>query len=102
MSSSVLVAAAIAGASVQQSSNGARCPLMSLRFSSAISDRSKPSCSLAAARSRKYGQDTGMRSSLTFRSQPPKIGIQYPNRMLSSAQLGARIPALVAASRRPR
>ena len=28
-----------------------------------------------------YGQDTGMPSSCTLRSQPPKIGIQYPNRI---------------------
>src|SRR5215471_18728332 len=81
MSSRLLVAAATAGARVQQSSDGARWPLMSLRFNSAINDRSKPSCSLSAARSRIYGQDTGMLSSATFRSQPPKIGIQYPNRI---------------------
>src|SRR5690348_13421153 len=71
----------MAGASVQQSSDGARWPLMSFRFSSAIRLRLNPESSLATARSRRYGQATGICSSATLRSQPPKIGIQYPKRI---------------------
>ncbi len=76
MSSSRSVTAATAGASVQQSSEGARWPLMSLRLSSAMSDRSKPAASLSTARALTYDQSAAIPSSSTLRSQPPKMGIQ--------------------------
>ncbi len=76
MSSSRSVTAATAGASVQASSDGAWWPLMSLRFSSAISDRSKPACSLSTASSLTYDQSVDIPSSRTLRSHPPNTGIQ--------------------------
>src|SRR6059058_910417 len=58
------------------SSDGASSPLMSLRLSSATSDRSKPICSERRASRLLYSHVGAMFSSSTFRSQPPNTGIQ--------------------------
>jgi len=49
---------------------------MSFMFSSAISDRSYPICSLRRASLLVYSQLACMFSSSTLRSQPPNTGIQ--------------------------
>ena len=58
------------------SSEGASTPLMSFRFSSGISVRSKPPSSAARAISAMWANETGVCSSSTLRSQPPKMGVQ--------------------------
>src|SRR5215471_9122314 len=79
MSSSFEVAAASAAAVVQHSRTGAAAPLMSLRFNSARSEISNPTCSARWATRLLYSKVASMRSSSTLRSHPPKIGIQNPN-----------------------
>src|SRR3712207_5493954 len=99
MSSSRSVTAATAGPSVHASTDGAACPFMSLRLSSAMSVRSNPERSDSADSARRYGHSTLIPSSGTLRSQPPKTGIQYPKRMAASVALagpasaGARVAA---------
>src|ERR1043165_4059047 len=99
MSSSRSVTAASAAAVDQASSAGASGPLMSFRFSSAISVRSKPARSLARASRRTYDHSAAIRSSSTLRSHPPKTGNQYPKRI--SAVL-LRLPGNRRGARRDR
>src|SRR4029077_3604888 len=75
------VTAAKAAAVDQASNAGASGPLMSLRFSSAISVRSNPISSLRRARRLAYFHVASICSSSTFRNQPPKTGSQYPERI---------------------
>ncbi len=70
------VTAASAAVTAHASSEGASTPLMSLRFSSGISVRSNPPSSAARAISAMWAKDTGVCSSSTLRSQPPKMGVQ--------------------------
>ncbi len=76
ISSSRSVTAARAAAVDQASRQGAPSPLMSFRFSSAISVRSNPIRSLARASRRTYDHSAAMPSSSTFRSHPPNTGSQ--------------------------
>jgi len=71
-----VVAVALAAAVDQASSAGCSTPLMSLRFSSAMSVKSQPVSSLCWVRRRTYSQLASIPSSGMFLSQPPNTGIQ--------------------------